>query len=132
MSGKEKCRMLREIRRQIAAENDIQIVTEECSYKGECRGTCPRCEAELRSLEEALEKRRKLGRRIAVAGVSAGLLLGMTGCSALDALLSPDSLGVTGIVPVPTEDVTLMGDIPAEDTPGYENEDLPEVEDADG
>ena len=52
MSGKEKCRILKEIRRRIAEENDIALVTRECSYQGECRGSCPRCEAELRALEE--------------------------------------------------------------------------------
>ena len=56
MNGKEKCRILREIRKQIALENDIRLVTEECTFKGECRGTCPKCESEVRYLEQQLEK----------------------------------------------------------------------------
>ena len=50
MSGKEKCKYLREIRKKIALENDITLVTSECTFKGECKGTCPKCEAEVRYL----------------------------------------------------------------------------------
>ena len=57
MLGKQKCRILKEIRQKIADENDIPYVTRECSFQGECRGTCPRCESELRYLEKELEKR---------------------------------------------------------------------------
>ena len=45
MRGKEVCRTLKEIRAGIARQNDIPWETEECGFKGECRGTCPRCEA---------------------------------------------------------------------------------------
>ena len=50
--GKRICRQLRKIRRQIARENDIALVTTECRHKGSCLGTCPKCEAEIRYLEE--------------------------------------------------------------------------------
>ena len=36
---------LEAIRAEIARQNDIPWETEECGFKGECRGTCPRCEA---------------------------------------------------------------------------------------
>lgn len=114
MNGKEKCRLLREIRSRIAQENDIELITRECSFRGECRGTCPRCEEELRWLEQQLEKKRALGRRIAVAGVSAGLALTLAGCSVVDALL-PESDALTGIMPAPTEEIELMGEIAVED-----------------
>ena len=39
MLGKEKCRILKEIRQKIADENDIPYVTHECKYQGECKGT---------------------------------------------------------------------------------------------
>jgi len=45
--GKNICNQLKEVRKRIAEENDIPLETEECTYKGECRGTCPRCEAVL-------------------------------------------------------------------------------------
>ena len=67
MRGKDKCKILKEIRQRIADENDIPYVTRECSYHGECTGTCPRCESELRYLEQQLERRRSLGKRVSVA-----------------------------------------------------------------
>ena len=78
--GKEKCRILKQIRAEIAKQNDIAWVIEECSHKGDCRGTCPKCEAEVRQLERALERRAALGKTIAVVGISAGLSLSVAGC----------------------------------------------------
>ena len=51
MNGKEKCRALKEIRRQIAEKNDIPYAVSQCTHQGNCKGTCPKCEAELRYLE---------------------------------------------------------------------------------
>lgn len=113
MNGKEKCRILREIRKQIALENDIRLVTEECTFKGECRGTCPKCESEVRYLEQQLEKRRSLNKKIALAGISAGLTLTMAGCAVIESIFDPDV--ITGIVPAPTEEVMLMGDVAFEE-----------------
>lgn len=72
--GKQTCKILKEIRKQIAEENDINLVIEECTYKGDCLGTCPRCEAEVRYLERELEKRQRLGKAAVVAGLSVGLM----------------------------------------------------------
>ena len=41
--GKNICNQLKEVRKRIAEENDIPLETEECTYKDECRGTCPHC-----------------------------------------------------------------------------------------
>ena len=82
MTGKQKCKILKEIRRQIAAQNDIRYVIEECRHQGNCRGTCPKCEWEVRMLESELEKRRKSGKKVVLAGISAGFLL--TSCSPID------------------------------------------------
>ena len=71
--GKNICNQLKEVRKRIAEENDIPLETEECSYKGECRGTCPRCEAEVRYLENALSDRLRLGKVATVAGLALGL-----------------------------------------------------------
>ena len=81
MKGKNKCKILKEIRQKIADENDIPYVTRECTYQGDCRGTCPKCEAELRYLEQELEKRRRLGKTVAVAAVAAGLSLSLAACT---------------------------------------------------
>lgn len=80
MKGKNKCKILKEIRQKIADENDIPYVTRECTYQGDCKGTCPKCEAELRYLEQELEKRRSLGKTVAVAAVAAGLSLSLSAC----------------------------------------------------
>lgn len=81
MSGKRTCKILKDIRRRIAEENDIAYVTSECKYQGECAGTCPRCEAEVRYLEAELAKRKNLGKTVAVAGIAAALVIGTTGCA---------------------------------------------------
>ena len=80
MPGKKKCRILREIRQKIADENDIPFVTEECRYKGDCKGTCPKCESELRYLEQQLEKRRALGKKVTVSALALGLAATVGGC----------------------------------------------------
>ena len=71
--GKEICRILKEIRRQIAKANDIEFVTAECRHKGDCAGTCPKCESEVAYLEEQLARRRRLGLTTRVAGLALGL-----------------------------------------------------------
>lgn len=80
MLGKQKCKILRDIRRQIACENDIPLITEECRYQGDCKGTCPKCESELRYLEEQLEKRRAIGKKVTVSAMALGLLATAGGC----------------------------------------------------
>ena len=65
---------MKEIRRQIAEANDIEYVVEECQYKGDCKGTCPKCEAEVRYLEEQLHQRQILGKAVMVAGLSLGVI----------------------------------------------------------
>ncbi len=78
--GKQTCKILKEIRKQIAEENDIQLVIEECTYQGDCLGTCPKCEAEVRYLERELEKRQRLGKAAVFAGMSLGTLFAATSC----------------------------------------------------
>lgn len=80
MNGKSKCKILKDIRRQIAAENNIEFVTTDCKYQGDCTGTCPKCESEVRYLEEQLRKRRQAGKAVAVAGIAAALVISASGC----------------------------------------------------
>ena len=82
MLGKAKCKILKEIRQKIADENDIPYVTRECTYQGDCAGTCPKCESELRYLERELEARRRLGKQVAVTALCAGMSFGTAACSA--------------------------------------------------
>ena len=102
--GKQTCKILKEIRRHIAAENDIKLVIEECTYQGDCIGTCPKCEEEVRYLERELEKRQRMGKAAIVAGLSVGLL----GTSQLAVAQQPDTLRMDTIEKV-AEDVEIFG-----------------------
>lgn len=147
MTGKSKCKILKDIRRQIAQDNNIEFVTSECKHQGECSGTCPKCEAEVRYLENELAKRQKAGKAVAVAGIAATILVSTAGCmpsqTAGDPLPDPSSSYnqvVDGEMAPPTtgEEVPpiLMGvpvdTQPTQDIPGgipYETEptEIPEI-----
>ena len=71
--GKRTCNVLRQIRQQVANANDISYVPTPCTHKGDCSGTCPACEAEVRYIERELNARRLLGKAVVVAGLSLGL-----------------------------------------------------------
>ena len=73
--GKDICKRLKDVRCEIARANGIEFVTSECSFKGECTGTCPKCEAEVRYLEQQLSLRRRAGKTVAVAGIAASMFL---------------------------------------------------------
>jgi len=77
--GKTICSVLKSIRKQVADVNEIKYEPRECHYEGECRGTCPACEAEVRYIERQLDIRRQLGKAVAVVGISAGLSA-LSGC----------------------------------------------------
>lgn len=77
--GKTICGVLKTIRKQIADANDIKYEPRECHHQGDCRGTCPACEAEIRYLERELDIRRQLGKAVAIVGISAGLSA-LSGC----------------------------------------------------
>ncbi|MBO4382086.1 MAG: hypothetical protein J5799_03995 [Bacteroidales bacterium] len=56
--GKSTCKVLKEVRRKIADTNGIPLEERECTHQGDCAGTCPYCEAEVRYLERELSKRK--------------------------------------------------------------------------
>ena len=71
--GKKICTTLKEIRLQVARANDIPYEPAKCNHKGNCQGTCPKCEEEVRYIERQLSIRRMLGKVAAVAGVAMGV-----------------------------------------------------------
>lgn len=73
MKGKIICQYLKGVRRKIAEANGIELDIPECTFQGECRGTCPRCESEIKYLEDKLKERGALAKKIAVIGVAAGM-----------------------------------------------------------
>ena len=103
--GKTICSVLKTIRKQVADANEIKYETRECHYEGECRGTCPACEAEVRYIERELDLRRQLGKAVAIVGISAGLSA-LTGCDNkaknVDSVSESESNLSKGIVKVET------------------------------
>lgn len=98
MNGKTRCKILKDIRRQIAENNDISYVTSECKYQGDCKGTCPKCESEVRYLERELENRRKRGLAITLTGLATAVTLSTAGCDSpftqVDGEMLPPESGI--------------------------------------
>ena len=114
--GKQTCKILKEIRRQIAEANGIEFATSECHYKGDCLGTCPKCEAEVRYLEQQLRARSLAGKAVALAGISAvslAMLMPMTS-EAQTPTEHQDLL--KGSVPVMADTITVRGIVMCGDT----------------
>lgn len=104
-------------RRQIAEANDIEFITSECRYKGDCLGTCPKCDAEVRYLEQQLRARSLAGKAVALAGISAGMIF-VSGCSGTSSSnQSNETLQGEPVVPVEQNEITdSIGDESLEDT----------------
>ena len=73
VKGKSTCKLLKDIRQQIADANGISYQPKECHHKGDCAGTCPACEEEIRYLERELKARKGNGFGMKVAGIAAGI-----------------------------------------------------------
>ena len=108
--GKYVCKTLKEIRKQVADANGIDYEPTECTHEGDCAGTCPRCEQEVRYIERQLNIRRALGKAVSVAGVSVGLAA-LAGCKTSKPATPPELL--EGDVPYIIEpDRPLRGKVP--------------------
>lgn len=124
MKGKAKCKALKEIRRQIAETNDIPYAVSQCTYQGDCKGTCPKCEAELKYLERELALRQSLGKAVAVTGISVGVCASLTACTPEDLLKYIPGYeyeeATTGVAPMPVTTTTLPpdteGTLPSDET----------------
>lgn len=55
--------------KKIALKNNIEFNIEECTYEGDCTGTCPKCERELEYLEMELKKKQYKGEKIELEGI---------------------------------------------------------------
>ena len=105
--GKRTCEVLKDVRRRVAQENDIPLTEHECTYEGECRGTCPYCESEVRYLEQELQRRLSLGKAITVAGIAVSSLV-MSGCHNPESVLEGDPLEGDVLAPESTEEVSTL------------------------
>lgn len=105
-NGRFICDQLKQIRLDIARANGIKYAPRECHHEGDCQGTCPACESEVRYLEREIARRRSHGKVALIAGVSLGLLsFTATSCDQISQtvkeLIHPDD--------------ELMGEVSAED-----------------
>ena len=97
--GKSTCKLLKDIRQQIADANGISYQPKECHHKGDCAGTCPACEEEIRYLERELRARKGNGFGMKVAGIAAGICATVMPMTAAAQGVKPDS---TSNLPVRT------------------------------
>ncbi|MBO7488661.1 MAG: energy transducer TonB [Bacteroidales bacterium] len=136
--GKRICNELKAVRRRIADENGIELHQSECKHTGNCRGTCPKCEAEVRYLEQALTRRLTAGRAATVAG----LTLSLAACGgAAEPTLSVDTPLDTTLADTSCASDTVINaetDVPCPDIPipgeeeiicGFELENDPSLND---
>ena len=89
--GKSTCKLLKDIRQQIADANGISYQPKECHHKGDCAGTCPACEEEIRYLERELNARKGNGFGMKVAGIAAGICATVMPMTAAAQAVKPDS-----------------------------------------
>lgn len=98
-NGRHTCNTLKAIRKQIADANEIKYEPIDCTHEGECAGTCPACEAEVRYLESELIKRKGLGKKVAVAGIAMGMA-GLSSCG-IGKIIQPPLAGIPVMPPNP-------------------------------
>ena len=91
VKGKSTCKLLKDIRQQIADANGISYQPKECHHKGDCAGTCPTCEEEIRYLEHELKARKGNGFGMKVAGIAAGICATVMPMTAAAQAVKPDS-----------------------------------------
>jgi len=91
VKGKSTCKLLKDIRQQIADANGISYQPKECHHKGDCAGTCPACEEEIRYLERELKARKGNGFGMKVAGIAAGICATVMPMTVAAQAVKPDS-----------------------------------------
>lgn len=117
---KEKCKELKQIRAQIAADLGIDLKQSECTYEGYCSGTCPKCKSEEMKLNLAIMKQQMesadLKRKVAAAGLTTVAALSLSGCNAVTTTLEGDVRPIEnmyqteGVAPAPETEM-IDGDI---------------------
>lgn len=113
--GKRICQALKELRKRIAEANDIPFEIEECSHVGDCPGTCPKCEADVRYLLECIDKREQEDKPVRIEGLmNEDELRKAFSIDSVEQDISknPDNYVTMGM-PEPPKPEMLMGDIVA-------------------
>lgn len=106
--GRAKCDRLKKIRKALADRLHVDLRQTECTFEGNCRGTCPKCKQEEELLNRELLKR--------AAGLGVGTLAGLSlaGCSPSDIGLMHETTGA----PLPIEEEVISGEAAYEETTG--------------
>ena len=131
--GKKTCETLKSIRKQIADANDIPYEPRVCTHKGDCMGTCPACESEMRYIENQLNIRKMAGKAVKIVGLAT--MMTMAACNSISSTdrFNPNMEVDAGdemegeIVDfrrVGVEDLPEKPFVPVEDTVYAEGEDL--------
>lgn len=106
--GKKVCQSLKVVRKQIADANEIPYEITECHHEGDCRGTCPKCESELRYIENQLNIRRAAGKAISLVGLSLGISTAFA-TNIPDSTLKEDSIQVVDLNDSKTDGDLVFG-----------------------
>ena len=126
--GKAICKVLKEVRQRVAKENGISYKPVECHHEGECSGTCPGCEKEIRYLEEQLRNKQRGGLGLKVAGIAAGVCVAAMPMTAMvqpkskispeanPQLIKQDSVEVVDLTAGNPDAVLLRGQVLDKDT----------------
>lgn len=69
---RKKCDHLKEIRKNMADALGVELNQTVCTYEGDCKGTCPKCQQEEKVLSKTL---------LAGTAVVASAAILLTGCS---------------------------------------------------
>lgn len=111
MTGKQKCEMLKQLRREIAEANGIVYLSAECTYTGDCPGFCPKCDAEARYLDSELNRLASEGKQIKVTDISYQSFLNKVGnvSNSEENNTTDDQLVDIGEI-LGEEEVVLMGE----------------------
>ena len=87
--GKKTCETLKSIRKQIADANDIPYEPRVCTHKGDCMGTCPTCESEMRYIEIQLNICKMAGKAVKIVGLAT--VMTMAACNSVDSNQHPEN-----------------------------------------
>ena len=105
MSGKDKCKVLKGIRKDLANKLNIDLQQKECTFEGECKGTCPKCKSEEDTLNTALFKKGLLAATILSTSVA------VTGCAGGKDVLHQLGGDVVGLMEAPPAVEQLSGEV---------------------
>lgn len=111
--GKQICETLKQIRLDIARSHGIEYTPRQCNHEGDCAGTCPACDSEVRYLEREISRRRLLN-SAAIVGVGLASL-SLTSC--YDVVLmgqadtKPDSTELVDTIPLDYPDADSVPEL---------------------